>query len=62
MIDRRGRSELLLNQTVVDGHPALLLDSSGRSQYREVELGAHYTRGTRVDLNLSYVRSVARPT
>jgi len=60
MIDRRGRSELLLNQTVVDGHPALLLDSSGRSQYREVELGAHYTRGTRVDLNLSYVRSVAR--
>jgi hypothetical protein len=60
LIDRRGSDELLLNQTEVDGHPVLMLDSSGRSQYREAELGAHYTRGTRVDLNLSYVRSVGR--
>ncbi|MGC4081424.1 MAG: hypothetical protein QM736_04735 [Vicinamibacterales bacterium] len=60
MIDRRGRRELLLNQTAIDDAPALLLESNGRSVYREIELGAHYTEGQRVDLNISYVRSVAR--
>jgi len=60
VIDRRGSNELLLNQTEADGHPVLRLDSSGRSLYREVELGAHYTRGNRVDVNMSYVRSVGR--
>jgi len=60
LIDRRGSGELLLNATSTDGIPALLLDSSGRSIYREIEVSGHYTRGNRVDLNLSYVRSVAR--
>jgi hypothetical protein len=60
MIDRRGRRELLLEPTLVDGAPALLLDSSGRSKYREIELAAHYTGPRGIDLNLSYVRSVAR--
>jgi hypothetical protein len=59
-IDRRGQNELLLNETEIGGRSALLLDSTGRSQYREIELGAHYTRSNRVDLNVTYVRSVAR--
>jgi hypothetical protein len=60
VIDRRGRSELVLNNEQVAGSTALVLGSTGRSKYREIEVGAHYTRGQRVDLNLSYVRSVAR--
>ncbi len=60
VIDRRGRRELLLRTASVDGSPALRLDSSGRSQYREVELSAHYTGWRSTDINVSYVRSVAR--
>jgi hypothetical protein len=59
-IDRRGRKELLLQPTTIDGAPALLLNSSGRSKYREIELAAHYTGPRGIDLNLSYVRSIAR--
>lgn len=59
-IDRRGRRELLLNRSVLDGSAALLLDSSGRSQYREIEAGLHYTGSHGIDINASYVRSLAR--
>lgn len=60
VIDRRGQRELLLQPVTTATGSELLLDSSGRSQYREVELAAHYTVGQRLDLNVSYVRSVAR--
>lgn len=60
VIDRRGRSELLLTRTVAAGGPTLLLDSSGRSKYREVEFGIHFTGTHGVDLNASYVRALAR--
>ena len=60
VIDRRGGRELLLNEVSSGDGRSLLLDSSGRSLYREVELSAHYTEGQRVDLNVSYVRSVSR--
>jgi hypothetical protein len=59
-IDRRGRRELLLNRSVIDGATVLLLDSSGRSQYREIEAGLHYTGNHGLDVNASYVRSLAR--
>ncbi len=36
------------------------LESNGRSQYREVELSVHYTGWRSTDINVSYVRSVAR--
>jgi len=60
VIDRRGHRELLLNTANIGGKSVLRLDSSGRSQYREFELAAHYTGPRGVDLNVSYVRSVAR--
>lgn len=61
-IDRIGRRELQLTpQRRADGG-TLLLDSLGRSAYRELELGAHFTAGQRADLNVSYVRSVTRST
>ena len=41
------------------GRPCLL-QSDGRSRYREGEISAHYTGGPSVDLNLSYVYSQAR--
>jgi len=59
-IDRRGEHELLV-VPVVDARGAQLrLSSDGRSRYREVEVGVHYTRGTSADVNVSYVRAQAR--
>jgi hypothetical protein len=59
-IDRRGRHELLLDRLDTDGRSELRLQSNGRSRYREVEVGVHFTAGARLDLNVSYVRSQAR--
>lgn len=59
-IDRRGDRELLVVPAVADGRGELALSSDGRSRYREAEAGVHYTVGTRVDVNVSYVRARAR--
>ncbi len=59
-IDRRGDRELLVVPSITDGRGELQLSSSGRSRYREAEVGVHYVVGTRVDLNVSYVRARAR--
>jgi hypothetical protein len=59
VIDRRGAFELIVVPRVTDGAGELLLQSRGRSIYREAEMGVHFTRGTTVDLNVSYVRSAA---
>jgi hypothetical protein len=59
-IERRGRHELLVNESVGPEGGSWLLNSRGRSEYREAEVGARFTAGNSVDLNLSYVRSVAR--
>jgi hypothetical protein len=59
-IDRTGRRELIVNPVVIGDRGELKLESSGRSMYREIELGLHYTHGTLLDLNLAYVRSSAR--
>ncbi|MGE0449616.1 MAG: TonB-dependent receptor [Vicinamibacterales bacterium] len=60
VIDRRGRRELLLTRTTTGEGPAIVLDSSGRSKYREVEFGVHFTGGHGIDVNASYVRALAR--
>jgi hypothetical protein len=60
-VDRRGSHELLVEPiTGSSSTSELRLHSDGRSAYREVELGVHFTQGTFVDLNASYVRSYAR--
>jgi hypothetical protein len=38
----------------------LMLSSSGRSRYREAEVGIHFTHGPGADVNASYVKSIAR--
>jgi hypothetical protein len=59
-IDRRGSRELVVNPVVSDGRGELRLESVGKSTYREVEVGVHFTHGTLFDVNVSYVRSAAR--
>ena len=59
-VDRHGSHELLVEPVVGAAMSELRLDSNGRSTYREVEFGVHFTRGTALDLNASYVRSLAR--
>jgi len=59
-VDRHGSHELLVEPIAGATTSELRLHSDGRSAYREVELGVHFTRGTLVDLNASYVRSYAR--
>jgi hypothetical protein len=60
VIDRVGAHELILEPTTTGLGAALLLQSGGRSRYREGEISAHYTGGPSMDLNLSYVYSQAR--
>jgi hypothetical protein len=60
VIDRLGSHELIVTPVSGATGSELLLESSGRSDYREAELGVHFTGGPGVDLNASYVRSRAR--
>src|SRR5262245_66088297 len=59
-VDSQGSHELLVDPIAGATISELRLHSDGRSAYREVELGVHFTRGTLLDLNASYVRSYAR--
>lgn len=59
-IDRHGDRELLVVPVVTGTSAELRLSSDGRSRYREAEVGVRYTVGTRVDLNVSYVRARSR--
>ena len=61
VIARSGDDELIVDPTRTGATGGeLLLSSSGRSSYREAEVGAHLTHGPAWDLNVSYVRSTAR--
>lgn len=60
VIDRRGDQELLVLPVVGAAGAELRLTSTGRSQYREAEVGLHYTEGDRADVKVSYVRARAR--
>ena len=60
VIDREGADELLVNPVTGADGSALALQSTGRSQYREAEVGLHFTAGNRADLNATYARSQAR--
>jgi hypothetical protein len=59
-IDRMGSHELIIKPQLTGTGAALVLDSVGRSRYREAEFSVHYTGSRGVDVNVSYVRSQAR--
>jgi hypothetical protein len=60
VIDRTGSHELIVDPVRRGGVGALMLSSSGRSRYREAEIGIHFTHGPGADVNASYVKSLAR--
>jgi hypothetical protein len=58
-LDRRGSNELVVNPIAAGGVGELRLDSSGRSMYRDAEVGVQFNRRL-ADFTLTYVRSTAR--
>jgi hypothetical protein len=60
VIDRMGSHELILDPETTPQGSVLLLESNGRSRYREAEFSVHYTGSRGVDLNVAYVRAQAR--
>ena len=60
LIDRLGTHELLVKSESTGPLSALRLQSDGRSRYREIEVGVHFTSEPGIDINASYVRSLAR--
>jgi hypothetical protein len=58
---REGRHELIVTPLATSLITGPLverqLSSDGRSRYRDVEVGAHYTRGATVDIEATYTRS-----
>lgn len=59
-LERRGSHELALDTSSTGGTGVISLDSNGTSVYRDTELGAHFRRGTVLDLDVSYTRSSSR--
>jgi hypothetical protein len=60
VIGRTGDHELIVEPGRGLTPGDLLLSTTGRSSYREIEAGFHFTRGPALDVNASYARSVAR--
>jgi hypothetical protein len=61
VINRSGSRELIVNPTTVDPLAGQLrLDSIGQSQYRELEVGMHYTHDPGIDVNVSYIRASSK--
>jgi Carboxypeptidase regulatory-like domain/TonB dependent receptor len=58
-LDRQGSRELILDAERFGPIGRLHLESEGRSVYRDLEVGAHFSHPTRFDLTASYSRSLA---
>lgn len=56
-LQREGHHELIVDTTREGTRGVVTLTSSGRSTYRDAEVGGHFKRGTRLDLDLSYTHS-----
>ena len=57
VLNREGRHELIVAPVAGGSVVETRLSSDGRSSYRDVEVGAHYTRGTTADIEMTYTRS-----
>lgn len=60
VIDRAGMNELIVLPVSTPAASEWLLESEGRSNYREGEASVHFTHSHGVDLTVSYARSRAR--
>ena len=54
---RDGRHELIVTPVATPSGIERRLSSDGRSSYRDVEVGAQYTRGSTMDVETTYTRS-----
>ena len=59
ILDRQGRHELMLGAEQSGTVGALRLETDGRSQYRNLELGVHVSHASRADLTASYSHALA---
>ncbi len=60
VIDRTGDNELVVQPARSGSTASLIVSSTGRSRYREAEIGVHLTHGPALDVTASYVHSMAR--
>ncbi|HEV3141515.1 MAG TPA: TonB-dependent receptor [Vicinamibacterales bacterium] len=60
VVGRDGRGEFIVQPVIAGSTGALRLSSDGTSTYRDLEIGAHYTRGTIADVQAVYDFSSAR--
>jgi hypothetical protein len=57
VLQREGHDELILDTNQTGPQAFLELESTGKSEYRGAEVGAHIKYGTLVDVDVSYTRS-----
>ena len=60
MLERHGSHELIVDPRQQNGAGELWLRSEGRSRYRDIEVGFHYTRSPAADVNVSYARAMVQ--
>jgi len=60
IIDRTGDHELIVQPVRSGPTGALVVSSTGRSKYRELEVGVHFTHGPAFDATATYAHSTAR--
>jgi hypothetical protein len=56
-LNKEGRRELIVAPVAAGSGVEVRLSSEGRSSYRDVEAGVHYTRGATADIDVTYTRS-----
>jgi outer membrane receptor protein involved in Fe transport len=56
-LEREGRHELILDTAQQGSRGVITLASAGRSTYRDTEVGVHFARGVKLDIDLSYTHS-----
>jgi hypothetical protein len=60
VLDRQGNHQLIVEPVLTDEGGQYELTSSGRSSYVQEEVEAHFAKGSRADVNASFVHSQAR--
>jgi hypothetical protein len=60
VIDRTGHNELVVDPVRNGTLGAMVLSSTGRSQYRGAEVSVQFTHGTAFDATASYIQAMAR--
>jgi hypothetical protein len=60
VLDRSGSHDLIVTPLMSSAGDQLLLSSDGRSEYRDAEVGVHFTHAPGFDVDATYIRSQMR--